>query len=92
MSYSYTSPDGNAGRTEDPKFQVDSFQDLVYDENAKGHPATISYEYFEYEGAIHICKLTVSTPLRHVDQEDIVNMLHFREGKRIEMETKMQLC
>lgn len=74
-----------------PKFQVDSFQDLIYDEKAKGHPATISYEYFEYGGAIHICKLTVSTHLTHVDQEDIVTLLQLREGKRIEMETKMIL-
>lgn len=75
----------------EPRFEIDSFSDLIFDEHAKGWPATISYEYFLYEGVIHLCKLTVSTSLRHVDQEDIVNMLHFREGKRIELETKMIL-
>lgn len=81
----------NQPRVNEPRFEVDSFSDLIFDEDAKGWPATISYEYAEYDGAIRVYKLTVSTSLRHVDQEDIVNLLHFREGKRIELECKLEL-
>lgn len=91
MSYDYFSPDGNAGRTAEPKFDTDSFSDLIFDEDGTGHPATISYDYFYYESAIHICKLVVSTSLRHVEQEDVLNLLNFREGKRIELECSVKL-
>lgn len=91
MAYDYFSPDGNAGRTAEPKFDTDSFSDLIFDEDGKGHPATISYESFTYDGAVRVCKLVVSTSLGHVQQEDVLNLLSFREGKRIELECQMQL-
>lgn len=91
MAYDYLSPDGNAGRTAEPKCEIDSFTDLIYSEDGKGHPATISYEGYHFDGAFRICKLTVSTSLRHVDAEDVVNLLELREGKRIKLECNLEL-
>lgn len=78
-------------KVSEPKCEIDSFQDLIYDENGKGHYSTISYEGFHYDNAFRICKLTVSTSLRHVEAEDVVNLLELREGKRIKLECNLTL-
>lgn len=74
-----------------PKFDIDSFTDLVYDEEGNSYPATISYESFYYDGSIRVCKLSVSTSLRHVLSEDVVNLIQFREGKSITLECNLEI-
>lgn len=70
----------------EPKCEIDSYTDLIYDADGKGWTATISYTGYHYDGAFRICELKVSTGLRHVEDEDIVNNLELREGKRIKLE------
>ncbi|HEU5289469.1 MAG TPA: hypothetical protein VFU05_02425 [Cyclobacteriaceae bacterium] len=84
-------PGNDIERPQEPKFESDSFTDLIYDEKGKGHQATISYSGYYYDYALRICKLTVSTGLRHVEMEDVLNLLQFRENKRVEIECNLEL-
>lgn len=76
--------------TSEPKFDQDTFTDLVYDEEGNSYPATISYESFYYDGACRVYKCDVSTSLRHVTQDDIYEVLHLREGKSIVFECQIE--
>lgn len=70
----------------EPKFDTDSFTDLIFDEEGHSYSAKIDYEYAYYDGACRVYKCDVSTAYRHVTQDDIYEVLHLREGKRIEFE------
>lgn len=72
-------------------YEADSFIEPIYDQDGKEFSATISFEGYHYDEALRIVKLIVSTALRHVEEEDVVNLLELREGKRIKLETKMQI-
>lgn len=77
--------------TAEPKFDLDQFQDLIHDQDGKGHAAKIVYEYCYYERACHIYKCSVSTDYRHVTQEDVEELLHLREGKSIVFECQLEI-
>jgi hypothetical protein len=74
-----------------PQFEIDSFTDLIYDEDGKGHNATISYEGAYYDGSFRVYKCSVATGYRHVSQLDIEEMLHLRDGKNIVFECKLEI-
>jgi len=74
-----------------PKFDIDEFQDLIYDEDGKGHNAKIKYESAYYDGSLRIYKCEVFTNYRHATQIDIEELLNLREGKSITFECKLEV-
>lgn len=74
------------------KFESDSYTDLVYDANGKGHTAEISYEGYYYDRSLRLVKLSVKTNLKDKYlQESVLEMIHLREGKRIELECQIEI-
>lgn len=74
------------------KGDFDSYTDLIYDADGKGHATTISYEFFERGRSIHITRLEVLTRLRdEYLEESILENIKLRERKNIVLETKMEL-
>lgn len=78
-------------RPVEPVFDMHTFTETIYDEDLQPHQATISFEGYCYDGALRLVKLSVKTLLTHVDQEQVINLLEFIEGKRVKLECKMQL-
>jgi len=74
-----------------PKFDLDDFTDLIEDEHGKGHTAKVVYESCFYDGSLRIYKCEVFTNYRHVSQIDIEELLHFRHGKSVTFECKMEI-
>lgn len=75
----------------EPKFENDTFTDLIFDQDGKGHAAKISYEGVNYDHAFRIYHCEVSTDYRYVSQVDIEELLHLREGKRISFECSLNV-
>ncbi len=80
-------------RATEPHFEQDSYNDLLFNSDGKGFMSHISYESFEYDGAIRIVKLEVETNLTDKYLLDgVLENLKFRNnGKNIVMECKMIL-
>jgi len=76
--------------TSSVKFDQDKYTDLLYNSDGKGFPATIEYEGYYYDGAFRVVKLEVECSLKGDLTEDVINNLHLREGKRIELETSIK--
>ena len=78
--------------TTEPKidWQNDSFEDLLYDADGKGFMSKITYEGVYYDGALRISKLEVTSRLRDLCDDDLIEALKFRNGgKHVVIECKM---
>lgn len=72
-----------------PAFEQETFKDLIYDEDGKGHMATFVYEG-QIDGdtlKIHRCEVTFAKVLDTVDIEEVIG---FFEGRRVVIEGKIE--
>lgn len=74
------------------KYMKDSMTDYILDEDQDSHVIKIEYEYYEYDNAVRIVTLQVTTKCKsQFLQEDVLEMIHQRERQRIELECEIEL-
>lgn len=79
--------------TTEPQFDMDQFCDDLNDEAGISYLASIILESYFYEGSMHLVKLRVSTGYPFTDeiQENVVNLIELRYGKRVVMDCNLEL-
>lgn len=77
----------------EPKFEMDQFYEDLNDSAGISYLASITLESYFYEGSLHLVKLKVSTGYPFTDeiQENVVNMIELRYGKRVVMDCQLEL-
>lgn len=76
-----------ARSTPSVKYMKDSMTDYIMDNNEDMQVAKVEYEYYEYDRAVRIVRLKVTTKCKsQFLQEDVIEMIHQRERQRIELE------
>lgn len=74
------------------KYQKDEMTDYIMDNDQEAQVAKIEYEYYEYDRAVRLVSLKVTTKCKSdYLQEDVLEMIHQRERKRIELECEIEL-
>lgn len=81
-----------ARSTPSVKYMKDSMTDYILDEDQDSHVIKIEYEYYEYDNAVRLVTLRVTTKCKsQFLQEDVLEMIHQRERQRIELECEIEL-
>lgn len=81
-----------ARSTPSVKYMKDEMTDYILDEQEESYVVKIDYEYYEYDHAVRLVSLTVTTkcPTKYL-QEDVLEMIRQRERQKIELECSMEL-
>ena len=76
-----------ARSTPSVKYMKDEMTDYILDEDQDSHVIKIEYEFYEYDRAVRLVNLKVTTKCKsQFLREDVIEMIHQRERQRIELE------